>query len=155
MDRDLKDLLSALNGHGVRYVVVGSYALAVHAQPRATGDLDVLIDRSPDNAQRVFAALAEFGAPLGGCTPKDFEDVDSIFQMGVSPIRVDILKRIEALDFETVWAASVPWTIDEEVPARYISEEHFVANKLAVGRLQDLADVEAVRQAQAVKQKTK
>src|SRR6185437_15789514 len=151
MDRDLKDLLSALNGHGVRYVVVGSYALAVHAQPRATGDLDVLIDRSPENAQRVFAALAEFGAPLGGCTPKDFEDVDSIFQMGVSPIRVDILKRIEALDFETVWTASVPWTIDEEVPARYISEEHFVQNKLAVGRLQDLADVEAVRQAQAVK----
>jgi|SRR5665213_983440 len=152
MDRDLKDLLSALNGHSVRYVV-GSYDLAVHAQPRATGDLDVLIDRSPDNAQRVFAALTEFGAPLAGCTPKDFEDSDSIFQIGISPIRIDILKRIEALDFETVWTASVPWTIDGEVQARYISEDHFVQNKLAVGRLQDLADVEAVRQAQAVKRR--
>ncbi len=149
MDRHLKDLLSALNARAVRYVVVGSYALAVHAQPRATGDLDVLIDTAPENAQAVFTALADFGAPIQGLTPKDFEDPDSIFQIGISPIRIDIIKRISALDFEAVWNSAVPWVIDEEVPARYISQEHFIQNKLAVGRLQDLADVEAVRQAQA------
>jgi len=141
--------LSALNAHAVRYVVVGSYALAVHAQPRATGDLDVLVDTAPENAKAVFAALAEYGAPIQGLTQKDFEDPDSIFQIGVSPIRIDIIKRITALDFETVWANSVPWLIDEEVAARYISREHFIQNKLAVGRLQDLADVSAVMQAAA------
>jgi hypothetical protein len=78
-------------------VVVGSYALAVHAQPRATGDLDVLVDTAPENAQAVFNALAEFGAPLQGFTPKDFEDPTTIFQVGVSPIRIDIIKRISGL----------------------------------------------------------
>ena len=153
MDRHLKDLLSALNAREVKYVVVGSYALAVHAQPRATGDLDVLVDTSPKNARAVFVALAEFGAPLQGLTASDFEDPNSIFQIGISPIRIDIIKRITALEFEAVWAASVPWLIDEEVPARYISLEHFIQNKLAVGRLQDLADVAAVQQAQAAKKK--
>jgi hypothetical protein len=118
-------------------VVVGSYALAVHAQPRATGDLDVLVDTAPEQ---------EF-------TPKDFEDPTTIFQVGVSPIRIDIIKRISGLDFETVWASSVPWVIDDEVPARYISQEHFIQNKLAVGRLQDLADVSAVMQSNAALKK--
>jgi len=149
MDRDLRDLLSALNSHEVRYVVVGSYALAVHAQPRATGDLDVLVDTAPENVEAVYAALADYGAPIQGLTPKDFEDPDSIFQIGVSPIRIDIIKRITSLDFSTVWTNSVPWLIDGEVSARYISREHFIQNKLAVGRLQDLADVSAVMQATA------
>jgi hypothetical protein len=153
MERHLKDLLSALNAREVRYVVVGSYALAVHAQPRATGDLDVLVDTAPENAQAVFHALAEFGAPLQEFAPKDFEDPTTIFQVGVSPIRIDIIKRISGLDFETVWAGSVPWVIDDEVHARYISQEHFIQNKLAVGRLQDLADVSAVLQANAARKK--
>ena len=102
MDPDLRDLLSALNAHAVRYVIVGSYALAVHAQPRATGDLDVFIATDPLNAQATFAALAEFGTPLLGLTSEDFEDPDSIFQIGISPIRIDILKQITGLDFETV-----------------------------------------------------
>ena len=82
-----------------------------------------------------------------------FEDPTTIFQIGVSPIRIDIIKRISGLDFETVWASSVQWVIDDEVPARYISQEHFIQNKLAVGRLQDLADVSAVMQANAALKK--
>jgi hypothetical protein len=144
-----------LGGQSPRYAVVGSYALAVHAQSRATGDLDVLVDTAPENAQALFVALAEFGAPLQGLTSNDFEDPDSIFQIGISPIRIDIIKRITALEFEAVWAASMPWLIDEEVPARYISQEHFIQNKLAAGRLQDLADVSAIMQAQAAKMKPK
>src|SRR5260370_21167609 len=80
MERHLKDLLSALNAREVKYVVVGSYALAVHAQPRATGDLDVLVDTAPENAQAVFNALVEFGVPLQGYTPHDFEDPTTIFR---------------------------------------------------------------------------
>ena len=154
MDPDLKDLLSAFNTHAVRYVIVGSYALAVHAQPRATGDLDLFIATDPANAAAAYSALSQFGAPLHGVTPQDFEDPDSIFQIGVSPIRIDILKRISGLDFETVWQSAMPWLIDGDVPSRYISEDHFITNKLATGRLQDLADVAAVRQAQRAKYKS-
>jgi len=114
----------------------------------------VLVDTAPENAASVFAALADFGALLQGLTPKDFEDPDSIFQIGISPIRIDIIKRITALDFETVWTSSVPWLVDDEVPARYISEEHFIRNKVAVGRPQDLADVYAVKQAKAAQLKS-
>jgi hypothetical protein len=73
MDRDLEELLSALNAHNVRYVVGGGHAIVVHAQPRATKDLDIFIDRRPDNAKATYATLAAFGAPLSGTTPEDFE----------------------------------------------------------------------------------
>jgi predicted nucleotidyltransferase len=153
MDRDLEELLSALNAHNVRYVVVGGYALAVHAQPRATKDLDVFIDRRPDNAKAVYAALAAYGAPLGDMTPEDFEKPNSVVRLGVPPICVDILQNIDGVDFDSVWQASSEHTVDG-FRARYISAEHLIANKLASGRPQDLADVAAVRQAQAANKKS-
>lgn len=150
MDRDLEELLSALNGHSVRYVIVGGHAIAVHAQPRATKDLDIFIDRRPDNAKAVFDALTAFGAPLANTTHKDFENPHSILRIGVPPICVDILQDIEGVDFDSVWNASSEHTVDG-FRARYISAEHLIANKLAVGRPQDIADVAAIRQAQAAK----
>jgi predicted nucleotidyltransferase len=150
MDRDLEELLSALNAHRVRHVVVGGHAIAVHAQPRATKDLDIFIDRRPDNAQAVYAALAEFGAPLGDTTPEDFEKPSSILRLGVPPVCVEIMQNIDGIDFDSVWAASEEHTVDG-FTARYISAEHLIANKLAAGRPQDLADVAAVRQAQSAK----
>ena len=150
MDRNLEELLSALNGHNVRYVVVGGHAIAVHAQPRATKDLDIFIDRRPENAKAVFAALTVFGAPLGDTTPKDFENPDSILRIGVPPVCVDILQNIEGIDFDSVWEASSEHTADG-FRARYISAEHLITNKLAVGRPQDLADVAAIRRAQSAK----
>jgi predicted nucleotidyltransferase len=152
MDRDLEQLLSALNEHSVRYVVVGGHALAVHAQPRATKDLDIFIDRRPDNAKAVFAALAAYGAPLQDTTPEDFENPNSILRLGVPPICVDILQKIDGVDFDSVWQSSSEHTVDG-FRARYISAEHLIANKLASGRPQDLVDVAAVRQAQATKKK--
>jgi hypothetical protein len=148
MDRDLEELLSALNAHNVRHVVVGGHAIAVHAQPRSTKDLDVFIDRSPENALAVYAALAAYGAPLQGISPKDFERPTSIVRLGVPPVCVDILQQIDGVDFETVWKASAEHTVDG-FTARYISAEHLIQNKLAAGRPQDLADVAAIRQAQA------
>jgi Nucleotidyl transferase of unknown function (DUF2204) len=133
-------------------VVVGGHALAVHAQPRATKDLDIFIDRRPDNAKAIFAALAAYGAPLQDTTPEDFENPNSILRLGVPPICVDILQKIDGVDFDSVWQSSSEHTVDG-FRARYISAEHLIANKLASGRPQDLADVAAVRQAQATKKK--
>ncbi len=152
MDKDLEELLSALNAHKVRHVVVGGHAIAVHAQPRGTKDINVCIDRSPQNALAVYAALAEYGAPLEGITPEDFEKPTSVVRLGVPPVCVDILQQIDGVDFESVWLASAEHTVDG-FTARYISAEHLIQNKLASARPQDLADVAAIRQARAVSKK--
>lgn len=153
MDENLKQLLAAFNAHSVRYVVVGGYAVFVHAQPRATKDLDVLIESSPANALATYKALADFGAPLAQFAVEDFADGETIARFGNPPLCVDVLQRIDGIDFATVHANSLPIIIDGDLPARYISADDLITNKLASGRLQDLADVEAVRQAQAA-QKT-
>jgi hypothetical protein len=91
---DFKELLSILNEHRVRYLVVGAYAVAVHAQPRATKDLDLLVKADADNGKAVFAALAKFGAPLEGLTAADFSEAGPFFRMGRPPVGVDVLTKI-------------------------------------------------------------
>ena len=148
MNKDLKDILCALNAHHVEYLVVGAYAVGVHSEPRATKDLDILIRSSVENSQAVFRALAEYGAPLSGLSPASFRDEPgSIFQIGLPPLRVDILQRIAAIDFDEAWQNRVEALVEDEVPAHVISREDLIKNKLAVGRLQDLADVEKIREA--------
>ena len=153
MDENLRQLLAAFNTHNVRYLVVGGYAVFVHAQPRATKDLDILIESSPTNAIATYEALADFGAPLADFKVEDFADGQTIARFGNPPICVDILQKIDGVEFAEVYANSEELLIDGDLPARYISAEDFITNKLASGRLQDLADVEAVRQAQAAKKK--
>ncbi len=145
MEMDQRDLLREFNAQNVRYLIVGGYAYSHYAEPRATKDLDLFIDNSPENATRVFAALAAFGAPIHGVQPKDFQTEDSFFQVGVAPNRVDLLQSIDAVPFEAAWESSQPGTLDEGIPVRFISFEDLVRNKLAVGRLRDLADVEDLR----------
>ena len=143
--RDLKEFLCAFNDHNVEYLVVGAYAVGVHAEPRATKDLDVFIGTSKDNGEAVFRALTDFGAPLTGLSPEDFSDApNSIFQIGQPPLRVDILQQIEGIDFEEAWKNRVEAVIEGEVSAHVISREHLIKNKLAVGRGQDLVDVEKI-----------
>lgn len=151
MDRDLKELLSALNAQRVKYMIVGGYAVSVHAQPRVTKDLDIFVEMSPSNAAAVYAALGAFGAPLGELSPQDFLNPTSILRIGVPPVAVDILQQIDGVTFEQAWDSSTECLIDDEVPARYISADDLITNKLASGRTQDLADVEAIRQARAAK----
>lgn len=155
MDENLRELLSAFNANHVKYVVVGGYAVFVHAQPRMTKDLDVFIESSPENAAATYKGLAEFGAPLGQFTVEDFSDGKTVGRFGVPPICFEVIQRIDGVDFDTVYTNSIPVLIDGKVPARYISAEDLITNKLASGRPQDLADVAAVRQAQAVKQRAK
>lgn len=149
MDRGLKELLSALNAHSVKYMVVGGYAVGVHAQPRVTKDIDIFIEMSPANAAAVYAALGAFGAPLGDVRPDDFLKPTSVLRIGVPPVAVDILQQIDGVTFEQAWGACEECLIDDEVMARYISADDLIANKLASGRPQDLADVAAIRQARA------
>ena len=153
MLKDQRDLLLAFNAHNIRYLVIGGYAYSHYTEPRATKDLDVFVDPSPENAALVFESLAHFGAPLGGMTAKDFQDGESWFQIGVALSRIDIIQRIDAVDFDTAWKSSEPGMASDDIPVRYISVDDLIRNKLAVGRLRDLADVEDLRAAIAATSK--
>lgn len=138
-----KDLLCAFNAEGVEYLVVGGHAVNMHGIPRLTKDLEVFIRGSVANAERVFRALVQFGAPLQGYSSADFTGHgDDVFQIGVEPDRIDILQAIEGVDFETAWQRREIFKLDEGVSASFLSLDDVVANKLLVGRPQDLADVD-------------
>src|SRR6266700_1697945 len=146
---DFKELLSIFNAHGVKYLIVGGYAVSFHAQPRATKDIDLLIQPDAENAKAVYAALAKFGAPLEGLTAEDFADRGKFFRMGREPVMIDILPEIDGIDFDRAWDKRVAATIDPErgLSALFISSEDLVTAKLASGRPQDIADVVAIRKA--------
>lgn len=147
LPNDLRELLIAFNAHGVEYLLVGGYAVGVHAEPRATKGLDVFIRPEPCNAELVYRALAAFGAPLAGVTPAEFcSDPISVFQIGQDPLRIDILQSIDGVTFSQAWPRRVEALMDE-VAVHVISAEDLIRNKLASGRLQDLADAEAIREA--------
>jgi len=146
---DLKEFLSALNEHGVKYLVVGGYAVSVHAQPRATKDLDVLVKPDAENAKATYAALVQFGAPLESLSIADFATPGAFFRIGREPLAVDILSEIPGVDFDSAWERRVHVVIDEETgtTAHFLSRDDLIAAKLASGRRQDLADVEAIQKA--------
>jgi len=146
MPGDLKELLRVFSAHGVKYLVVGGYAYGVHAEPRATRDLDIFIRRDEENSEAIFRALLEYGAPLGGLSASDFRD-GSCFQIGQPPARVDILQEIDGLTFDEAWAGRVEGLIDGEIRVAVLSRDDLVRNKLAAGRDQDLLDVKKLRAA--------
>ena len=127
MDENFKQLLSAFNANHVKYVVIGGYAVFVHAQPRATKDMDVFIESSTENALATYKGLADFGAPLQNFTADDFCDGKTIGRFGVPPICVEVIQRIDGVDFATVYANSLTVMIDNEIPARYISAADLIA----------------------------
>jgi len=143
MNQDFLDLLRAFIDHSVRFLVVGAYALGVHGRPRATGDLDVWVEPTPDNAARLMRALEQFGAPMGSVTAADFSRPGIVFQMGLPPLRIDVLTELSGLTFEEAWpsrtqAAFGPVTVD------VIGRDAFIKNKRATGRARDLGDIEAL-----------
>ena len=147
LPEDLRQLLLAFNAHGVEFLVVGGWAVGFYAEPRYTRDIDLFIRASEKNSEAVFSALAEFGAPLAGLTPADFRDnPTSVFQLGYAPARADILQSIDGVDFEEAWEKRVEFTL-EDVAVHVISADDLIRNKLKSGRLSDLADVEAIREA--------
>src|SRR5271165_971799 len=112
MVQDYKDLLSAFHVHGVRYMIVGGYAVIYHAQPRFTKDIDLFIKADPANAQAIYAALGAFGAPLQGIQPDDFAERGSFFRFGRDPHGFDILPDIPGVDFEAAWERRVEVLVD-------------------------------------------
>jgi hypothetical protein len=150
---EFKELLSIFNAKDVRYLVVGGYAVSLHAQPRTTHDIDILIAINPENANKVYAALQEFGAPLEGLHPVDFAQGGKFFRMGRAPLAVDILPEIDGLSFEQAWRNRTETFIDEPSGLRvpFISSADLIVNKLASGRPQDIADVAALRKAKNAK----
>jgi hypothetical protein len=149
MHSDFKELLSALNAHHVKYLVVGAYAVSIHAQPRATKDLDIFVKADSENGKAIFAALADFGAPLQGLTPDDFARSGPFFRMGHEPVGVDILTELPGVEFDDAWSRRVEEGVDPDsgLKASFISRDDLLAAKRASGRRQDLADVEAIEKA--------
>lgn len=143
---DWIDALAALLVEGVRFIVVGAHAMAVHGVPRATQDLDIWIETTHENAIRIWNALIRFGAPLEdlGITPDDFVQPNTVIQIGLAPNRIDILTEITGVvDFERAWADRVEHDVgDRKIP--FLGRTELVINKRATGRLKDLADIEAL-----------
>jgi len=143
LNPDFSALLSEFNAHEVRYLIVGGYAFAFHARPRYTKDIDIWIDAELENARRAWRALAKFGAPLGGVSAEDLATLGTVFQIGVAPNRIDILNRVEGLEFADAWPHRVT-TNYGDVAVAVLGRDELIANKRAVGRLQDLADLEVL-----------
>lgn len=140
MNRDFAEMLAALSGAGADFLVIGAHAVAVHARPRATGDLDLWVRPTPANARRVWQALETFGAPLHELTRDDLTADELVFQIGVAPNRIDILTTIGGVTFDDAWPRrTVVRLWDQSVPV--IGREDLIASKRAAGRPQDLADI--------------
>jgi hypothetical protein len=146
MPKDLKELLRAFNDHAVKYLIVGGYAFGVHAEPRATKDLNLFIRPDQENSQALFRALVQYGAPLDGLSAADFMD-GSVFQIGQPPARVDILQHIDGITFDQAWENRIEGLVDGEVRTVVISKDDLIQNKLASGREQDILDVKKLRAA--------
>jgi len=143
MNQDFVDLLRAFIAREARFLVVGAYALGVHGRPRATGDLDVWVEATPENAARVVLALRDFGAPLAEVTADDFSRPGTVFQMGLAPRRIDVLTELTGLAFAEAWPTRVRAAFGP-VDVDFIGREAFIRNKRATGRAKDLGDVESL-----------
>jgi len=139
-NRNWTELLSLFAAHKVRYLVVGGYAVMKYTEPRFTKDLDLWIALDAANAQAVFAALKEFGAPLAELTAADFQEEGQVYQMGRAPLRVDVLMSVDGLTFENAWPNRVETNL-AGVKVPFISKSDLILAKRAAGRDQDLLDL--------------
>lgn len=143
IQKDFKELLELLNAHKVDYIIVGAYALAFYGAPRFTGDIDLLVKPDEGNAKRILAALKEFGFASLNLTPNDFTSPQNVIQLGVPPVRVDIMTSLTAVTWEKADAGKVPGNYGD-THVYFIGKDEFLSNKRALGRKKDLADLEAL-----------
>jgi hypothetical protein len=143
MNQDFIDLLRTFVAAEVRFLIVGAYALAIHGRPRATGDLDVWVEATPANAQRVLHALGEFGAPLTDISEADFQRPGITYQIGVPPGRIDILTDLTGLTFAEAWSDRLRRPFGD-LEVDFIGRASFIRNKRATGRPKDLGDIEGM-----------
>jgi hypothetical protein len=141
LHEDFRDLLVLFADAGVEFVIVGAYALALHGAPRASGDIDLFVRATQDNAERVFAALARFGAPLeaAGISAADFARPALVYQIGLPPRRIDVLTEISGVSFDEVWESRLTADVEGR-PIGFIGRAALLKNKRAAGRPQDIVD---------------
>lgn len=145
LHQDFKELLELLNANHVEYLVVGAFALGFYGAPRSTGDIDIWIRVSEENAKRIEKALREFGLSSLGHRTEDFLDKNLVVQLGVPPVRIDIIMSISGVEFNEAYAKRE--TVESSgTTINYICKEDFIKNKKASGRLKDLADIESLTQ---------
>ena len=143
VERDFREMLLCLNAKRVEYLIVGSFALAFHGKPRVTGDIDILVRPSGDNASRIMLALDEFGMALQGLSAADFAQPGQIVQLGLPPVRIDLITSITGVSWEEADRGSVEGKLGD-VPVRYLGLAEFIANKKASGRPKDLGDIDGL-----------
>jgi predicted nucleotidyltransferase len=145
VNSDFRELLRTFNDHQVKYLVVGGYAVIKYAEPRYTKDIDLWVSADKDNAAAVYKALRAFGAPLTGLTEDDFAHEGYFYQMGVAPLRADILMSIPGLKFDEAWERRVMVDFDG-IMVQFISKQDLITSKIASGRPQDLIDAQLLRE---------
>lgn len=140
---DFDECIGFLTAHGVEFVVVGAYALAFHGAPRFTGDLDILIRPTLDNAARLLAALEAFGFPVMDLSPEAISDHRRMLQMGVPPVQIHVLSAISGVAWDEAWSGCVEGPLGSH-KVHFLGRETFLRNKRAAGRPKDLADIDAL-----------
>lgn len=145
LNPDFRDILCELNAAGAEYLVVGAYAMSAHGYSRSTGDIDIWVRPTPDNAERVMAALRKFGAPLFDLTVADLQMEDLVFQMGRPPHRIDLLTTITGVDFERAWANRKRIN-HQGILFPVLNRLDLIANKKATGRAKDALDAARLEQ---------
>src|SRR5512139_2427835 len=143
VQQDFRDLLALFNAHRVEYIIVGAHALAYHGAPRYTGDMDILVRPHPENAKRIIEALDEFGFGSLGLVAGDFTVPDRVIQLGVAPVRIDIVTSITGVSWEEAAAGRVQGSYGDVV-VHFLGRQEFILNKRALGRKKDQADLEAL-----------
>lgn len=141
LNQDFKEFIQLLNDNQVKYLIVGGYAVAVHGHPRYTKDLDIWVEMTPANADKLMIALSQFGFGSLGLSSQDFQTPDQIIQLGYPPNRIDLITTPDGVDFETCYSSKLEITINE-ITIKFIDLENLKKNKKASGRFQDLADLE-------------
>lgn len=144
LNQDFKEFIQLLNKNQVKYLVIGGYAVAIHGHPRYTKDIDIWLEMSEENSQKLIKALTEFGFGSLGLTPDDFQTPDQIVQLGYPPSRIDLITTPDGIDFQTCYDSKIE-VILRDIPVNFIDLDNLKKNKLASGRLQDLADLEKLQ----------
>jgi predicted nucleotidyltransferase len=150
LEKDFEDFVRLLNKHKAEYMVVGGYALALHGRPRHTGDLDIWINISEENAKRLLKVIKEFGMASLGLIKEDFLKPGYISQIGNPPLRIDILNNIDGVEFEASVSDMQKMQLEHDFTINYIGLSDFLKNKKASGRKQDLADIREIKKLQTL-----
>ena len=146
VEKDFKEFIASLNKNNVRYLIIGSFALSYYAEPRYTKDIDIFIDSTTSNADRLMMAVREFGFTDIELGSGDFLESDQVIQLGIAPLRIDLLTSLKGLPFADAWDRKTAGQYGD-IPAFYISKQDLIDHKKLVGRKQDLADIEKLTKA--------